>query len=579
MSWFKKIYRRQEAVLQQYLFPLILLFYPLIRVTQGVDVSDSTYSLANFLYFERMEGMWVVSTYLSNVTGWFLTHLPFGDTLLGMNIYTGLVVSATVLMIYVTLRKWMPSWIVFTGEMIAIGFCWIPTVILYNYLTYFLFVLGTLLLYRGLVEEKKHLLFFAGLALGANVFVRIPNLTEMALIIGLWYYLWKNKKTFSEILRQTGICLAGYAVGAGLPLIAATLQYGVQGILEMVTGLQSIQSADATYSPLLMITTVIDAYMRTSKWVVLSCICVVMGMAMFAFRKGDFLKIKKGLYVAGLLVFLRFLWGRGMFSFRYYEDYTSIYEWGMLGLYLTLIAGIHMLISAYSSLEEKLMAVLTLVILAITPLGSNNYTFQNLNNLFLLAPFTLYSYVKLYRRRGGKSLLWELAYPWKAMVVMVGIMIVIQSVGFHWQFAFRDGMDGTPRTAGIADAKALAGMKTTKANAVALEGLTTYIKEADLAGTEVILYGNCPGLSFLLEMPFAIDTAWPDLDSFPVETFQENLRDIEETGAFPAVIMRDVSAASEYAELKREYLLDFLQRNRYEVKYNNTSYSVYTVED
>lgn len=36
----------------------------------------------------------------------------------------------------------MPAWMAFAGEIIAISFCWCPSTILYNYLTYFLFLAG-----------------------------------------------------------------------------------------------------------------------------------------------------------------------------------------------------------------------------------------------------------------------------------------------------------------------------------------------------------------------------------------------------------------------------------------------------
>ena len=138
MKQLQKIYQKYKNCITNLIFPMILLFYPLIKINQGIDVSDSTYSLGNYLFFNRLEGTWVISTYLSNVIGWILTKLPFGTTLPGMNLYTGLIVSVLVIILYYLLRKWMPDWIVFAGEFIAIGFLWIPTGILYNYLTYFL---------------------------------------------------------------------------------------------------------------------------------------------------------------------------------------------------------------------------------------------------------------------------------------------------------------------------------------------------------------------------------------------------------------------------------------------------------
>ncbi|MGN0289431.1 MAG: hypothetical protein ACI4DQ_07410 [Lachnospiraceae bacterium] len=576
MKWLQEAYRKHEKILCNLVFPLILFIYPLVTLNQGIDVSDSTYSLSNFLYFPRMEGMWVISTYVANVCGWLLTHLPFGTTLLGMRLYTGFLVSATVLLVYYQLRRWMPAWIVYTGELIAIGFLWIPVTILYNYLTYFFFVLGTVLLYRGLVENKNSNLFSAGLALGFNLLVRIPNLTQTALIIGLWYYLAARKKGLSVIVQKTGYCLAGYLAGVALPLLAVLLQYGVQGLVEAIRGLGAVAGADASYTPLSMVLAVFKAYAKSGEWFLLLGIAVSLGMAMFALRKGRLEKIKRLIYLAGMAVLLRFLWGRGMFSFRYYEDYSSMYEWGMLGLFLGWIAAIYMLASIRPSPEEKLWAVLVLVILAITPLGSNNYTYQNLNNLFLVAPFTLYTFVKIFRYRQGDGPLSGLSFPWKAMVAATGAMIFIQSTGFHLGFSFRDGMDGTPRDCLLTSPRVVAGMKTTQENGEALAGLFSYWQERQLEGKTVVLFGDCPGLSYLLNMPFALGTAWPDLDSFSYEAFAEELEGTKE-GA--VVIIRNKEPGSEVARKKKACLFQWMEKEGYACGYDSNSYSVYLKEN
>ena len=575
MNHLKNIYRQYYEVLAKYIFPVILFFYPFMTVNQGVDVSDSTYSFSNFLFFERMEGMWVMSTYVSNVVGWLLTKLPFGTTLLGMKIYATLLISATVLMVYFMFRKWMPAWIVFVGELVAVGFCWIPAGILYNYLSYFLLTMGAVLLYQGLVEEKDSLLIIAGIALGINVFVRIPNLTQMALIVGLWYYLASKHRKINVIVEKTLKCLLGYFIGIVVPLIGVVFRFGFSGIVEMIAGLTGIGSTDDTYSIWSMIVSVLEAYKRTSKWVFLIIIGIAMGMTMFFCFRGKWERIKKIAFVCGMALLLRFLWGRGMFSFRYYEDYTSMYEWGMVGLYLIWIAAIYMLISNKNSLEEKLWAVITMVITMITPLGSNNYTFQNLNNLFLAAPFAFYTFVKLFRRKPGKGLISGITFPWKAMLAMLAAMILIQSVGFHSQFSFRDGMDGTKRDYTFKNAKVLTGMQTTEANGEALQGLIQHMKEKNMEGREVVLYGDCPGLSFILNMPFAIGTSWPDLDSYSYESF---VRDMEKLEGVPVVIIRNINTVGELSIQKKEYLLAFLNSNEYVNVYNNGTYGIYVTQ-
>ena len=575
MKQLRKIYHKHNEIITKFMFPLILFLYPFMTVNQGVDVSDSTYSFSNFLFFENMEGMWVVSTFVSNVLGWILTKLPFGTTILGIKFYATFLISGTVLLVYFMFRKWMPAWIAFVGEIIAIGFCWIPAGILYNYLSYFFFTLGAILLYQGLVEEKDKLLVLAGAVLGFNVFVRIPNLTEMALIVGLWYYLASKRQKMNVIIQKTLKCVAGYMVGVLIPLIGVITRFGISGILEMIVGLTGIQGSDETYSAFSMITTVVDAYRRTFKWVLLIVIGIAMGMAMFFCLRGKMEKLKKAVYAVGMLILLRFLWGRGMFSFRYYEDYSSMYEWGMIALYLIWIAAVYMLASAKNSLEEKLWAVMVMVITVVTPLGSNNYTFQNLNNLFLTVPFALYTYVKIFRRRPGTGMISQITFPWKAMIVMLGIMIMIQSIGFHSQFVFRDGMDGTKRDYCFEEPETLKGMYTTGENGKSLQELVQYIDKKELRQQEVVLYGDCPGLSFILNMPFAIGTSWPDLGSYHYETF---VQDLEELESVPMVIIRNMPTTDEQSKMKKNYLMSFLNNNEYINVFNNGVYGVYVTQ-
>ena len=575
MKQVQKIYNQNYEIITNYIFPFLLLLYPFLTVNQGVDVSDSTYSFSNFLFFENMEGMWVVSTFVSNVAGWLLTKLPFGTTILGLKFYATFLISGTVLTVYYMSRKWMPSWIVFVGEMIAVGFCWIPAGILYNYLSYFFFTLGAVILYQGLVEEKNKLLFAAGVILGFNVFVRIPNLTQMALIIGVWYYLAGKRQVINIIVRKTFVCIMGYIVGVLIPLVGVVSRFGISGIRDMVSGLTGIKNSDETYSAFSMIITVFDAYKRTTKWVFLIILGIGMGTAMFFCFKGKLENMKKLVYVTGMLILLRFLWGRGMFSFRYYEDYSSMYEWGMIGLYLIWIAIFYVLFSSKNSQEEKLWAVLTAVITAVTPLGSNNYTFQNLNNLFIAAPFAFYVYVKIFRRRSGKGMIKEITFPWKAMLVMMGFMIALQSMGFHSQFVFRDGMEGMKRNYRFETPQSLTGMHTTQENGKSLQELIEYIDKKELQSQKVVLYGDCPGLSFILDMPFAIGTAWPDLGSYHYEEF---VRDLEELDEVPVVIIRNVQSMDEQSKNKKEYLVNFLNGNEYINVFNNGVYGVYMTQ-
>ena len=73
-------------LMADWLFPAVLLIYPLLWANQGIDVSDPTYSLTNFRFFPELSGSWAIATWLANVAGFLLMKLPFGETLLGMKL-------------------------------------------------------------------------------------------------------------------------------------------------------------------------------------------------------------------------------------------------------------------------------------------------------------------------------------------------------------------------------------------------------------------------------------------------------------------------------------------------------------
>ena len=54
------------------LFPVILFLYPLLKITQGIELTDTCYGLVNYRFFPHAGQEWTVATYLANVLGAFL---------------------------------------------------------------------------------------------------------------------------------------------------------------------------------------------------------------------------------------------------------------------------------------------------------------------------------------------------------------------------------------------------------------------------------------------------------------------------------------------------------------------------
>lgn len=601
MEKVRQLYRKYRNYIEDGLFIVILVFYPLLKINQGLDVADTSYSLANFQYFPSAKGTWMVATYLANAAGWFLMQLPKGDTLIGMYFYTGLIVSFTALLFYFVLRKRIPAWIVFAGEMLALNLCWAPTTVLYHYLTYSFMGVGILLLYRGICTEREKVrtrflsLFLAGIFLGANITVRMPNVVQASFILALWYGAWMKKEKFVRTLKDTGICLLGYVIGFGVPFLCICKKYGMNAYVEMVQDLFAMTDKASDYRPTAMVSAMFDAYKKGIYWLSFAGICVGFLYLAYAVKKKALMQ--KGMRLYQLLcilvycVLIRFYWGRCMFDFDYFY-YGSIDQWANLFVLITIPCAVFLLINRKYRIEDKILALIILIQIFIGPLGSNNALYTTFNNLFLAAPYTLWVCYGWFVRTKGK----EIHFPWKCLLSVLGLMVFVQSFGFHKQFVFSDGVWGEKRDTRVTGVPKAEGIYTNAYNAANLSELAQYAKEQQLAGREVILYGEIPGLSYFLDMPSAISTCWPDLDSYRLERFEADMKLVEENmeKTRPVVIVANYVAAYKGEEDALQYedfacmgpgvydgdekmqdLIRFLDAYGYKETFCNPGYSVY----
>lgn len=553
---------------EKLVFPILLLVYPLLLINQGIDITDTTYSLGYYRFMDEMDITWVLATYLANVAGAFLMKLPMGGTLLGMNLYTGLIAGLIALICYYAAKKWFAPWAAFTGELIALSLCWCPTTTLYNYLTYLLFAAGGILLYHGIKQDKKSFYILAGICLGLNVMVRFSNLTEAALILAVWYVGWLHKERLSDVLKRTGLCIAGYIAGLGSILTVIAFRYGLGSFADMISGLFGMTNEASDYTLWGMVSATASAYFAGFKWMLYMIPCIFAGMIMFYIKKGQYEIVKKILFCIGIVLLLRFYWGQGMFSLRYYNE-GSIFQWMMLFLILSVICCMAQLCGGLKTDgDEKILAAVVLIIIVFTPLGSNNYTYQNMNNLFLVAPHTLWVCRRIWLRTRKKSI----HFPWQAFGALIILMTFVQGIGFGCTYVFRDGIYGDKRDARVENSRILKGMYTTRENAESLTELIAFCEENSVTESPVLLWGDAPGLSYILDVPSAIFTTWPEIPSNTYAALEEALSGLTWQ---PAVILHNDTGKPMAEGEKSDLILDYIAEHPYEKIFENNNYKIY----
>ena len=573
----KKGYKLSKYIL----FPLVLLIFPLVKVTRGVDLTDTAYSLGNYVFLDGSKDVWFLLTYISNVVGHLFTCLPFGHTMVGMKIYGSLVVSVMALFGYRFFMTKMPAWLAFLAEVLAIGMCWAPATILYHYLSYAFLLGACVMLFRGLAgTNRSGCLVIAGILLGINTFVRFPgNGLEVLLIFALWYYGVMQKKDFSEVFKQTMLCLLGYVISFGLILLVLSVSCGTGTFGRMINGVIGISGSNSEYTFGQMLLAIMDAYRHGFKWALYMIICVLPGIPFMVLWPDKYMRLRKVVYCAciGFLFFVLYKWG--MYNFKYYQKESAL-QWGAIFLLISIVCNIWMMASKAMNYDWKLIGAISLIVILITPLGSNNYIWPALNNLFFVAPVTFWIVYRLVR--WGRSYLditqkVPLFAP-KAMLAAVLIAFFIQAVGVGTQYIFLDGEDGTKLNTLVTNNAVLKGSRTTMDNAYALSEISEYFMVNNLTeDRSLILYGDIPGLSYYLDMPSALNTSWSDLGSNPVETMETAIRSIDagNTQTRPIVVLSrkiyEVSDNSVKLNLVNQYIND----NDYKTTFMNDKFVVF----
>lgn len=546
---------------------VLLAFYPLRHISWGLDLWDTGYNYANFQYMgtEHMDPMWLFSTYLANAAGNLLTRLPNGGTLLGMNLYTALFASALGLLGYFfcTRALRIPKPAAFAGEFIALSLCWCPTALLYNYLTYILFLGCVILLYYGLTKEKKGCLIAAGACLGTNVLVRFSNLPEMAMIVAVWAYdviLWlegrKEGKGWRRLLSHTGWCLLGYAAALAVLLGWIQLRYGLDEYGAGIARLFAMTDNAADYKPTAMIMGLIGSYVENLYWAVRIFVIVAGGLLAFMAAGlvegllGGAGKKPEGsnphalprtvsaaarvlhagvrvLWVAVCAVMLWWLYHRKFCSFLF-QSYDSMLRPGILFLMLAMFIAAVRIFHRNTPREERLISGMLILVILLTSLGSNNGVYPSLNNLFVAAPYTLWEswrFIKCVKDKKLKHNLIISPFPVKGVLIAFLAMCFFQFGFFGAFFSFAEATGVQDVSARVENNDILKNIGMSPQKAQWMTEIGSYVEENGLRGKEVILYGNIPALSYYLQMPSAFNP-WSSLDSYSRGAMEQALAEV-----------------------------------------------------
>lgn len=528
----EKISRQDKFIKHQtwadILFLGVLLLYPMRRVCFGVDLWDGGYNYANFRFSgpEFMDSMWYFATWISTQVGSLLMHLPFGSRMIGMNIYTGLTVSALAVLGYLFCRKQLrlPAIVSFLSQITACSLCLLPTAALYNYLTFLLLMCGILFLYLGSTGNRKWYLIAAGVCLGLNVGVRFSNLVQMGLILALWAYGFFERQSVREIAKKTGWCILGYLGGLLIFLLPIGILYGFSDYAAGIARLFSMTEIAEDYAPGGMLSGAVSVYLEpeTRYWIKRFGMVLAAGTAVFLPLPGRFVRAKKA--AGGILTAVLFVWLlKHRFVYPDFAMYDSIYAPCVMLLLLAMMVSVFFLINKKFSGKDKMLAVLELLIIFLTSLGGNNAVYYNINNMFLILPVLLYMLWIFWKES-------DWYFQTTLTVSVLTVLVCLVALRFGNTFSYEEATGGRSYAAEITEVPVLKGMYTSSEKAEELTKLYRFLEEKCLRSYRCVLYGEIPGISYYMDMPPALNV-WGDLRSYVPSVMKADLEQAFETGS------------------------------------------------
>ena len=567
---------------------MILLIYPLRHVFCGIDLWDTGYNCSNFMYFgtNHVDSMWLFSTYIANAAGHLLTMLPGGHTLLGLNVYSALIlgIMSASLFYILTCKLGFGKLTTFVGEFIAISLAYVPTVALYDTLTYSLFIVAIMFIYFGMSKDNKMFLVCAGICLGINVFVRFSNLPQAGMILAVWLYiLWFKRDTIASAINNTLWCILGYVASVGIILLIINRIYGVGEYINGIGRLFSMsQDSSSDYSVFKMLEALVTQYVKGIGTLMIPAVFACAGAVLYRLsekrRNSNLIKCIMILLCAAMSVCMVIA---GIFRVRFW-GYSVMYDFTVSIITMLSIICVYIVFSNRYDENEKLLAVLMFLQMMISGVGSNTGMAGSMNSMYIALPFLLRYVLRIFE----DVFLYEKTNKYcEPVITIISVFIaifIIQSTFFGITYVFEEGGNASGISAVVHNTPVLKGIRMSDSRAEELQGISDYVYSEKLNGKDTILYGYAPAISFYLELTPAFNS-WPDLDSYDIEIMRSKLEEtysavdlgiIDKPAIVVDKIFLDKLAVFETAMDKWDIIEEYKEMYSYETAYENNRFIV-----
>ncbi len=565
--------------------PFLLAAYSLLLAMQGLDFGDAGWQLTAYEnIISYPQGVQYSFMYYLSVLLGHLWHLILPSGGLYWNRVGMILFFMIVLLIYRTLLKnYYPrhSWI----RSLALIYLFIyqggPESLNYDVFTMFFNSLIIVFLFLGLTKRKRYLLFLSGLMLGLNIFIKISNLTGILFFVVIPFHAYLKNWNSRRLLQYTGLTIIGFITGILLIIIVMRLLNHQTYFYKNLTFLMDMSaSGEATHSLLHLLLSYLKGYGKIFLITGTSLMIILYIRYLFKINPQF---IQSRLYHIMVIILLIVF---GLTALIFGNPVWSKIRYLFFGLML--LNGLVLLLLRHVAAKTRLLVSLGLILLFISPLGSDSGLEKMVWGSWILGPILFLQLKKGHyasigsgkiRFKGNKEL-------YKVFILTFTIAVLT----YAWNNTYNDPGSRLLKRYTV-DHPKLRGIYTSEKRALVVNQLLlelpNYVKQEDT----LLAFIEMPMIHYLTSTRPYLITSWPKLLYSP-EMFNKQLNTSSKKGKLPVIVRQrqDMGAANwPYqsipgytlylnASIKyREHgliLNNFLNRHKYYSVWENRSFEI-----
>lgn len=579
-------------------FFFFLFAYQLIFTFQGFELSDEgLYATSYQQIFRNPETVqYNFMFWLSAVIGgaWYSLFPDLG--LWGIRLAGVLVTTSTVIVTYYLLRKHLREAHLKLGLILVILLINNNLKLIhYNDLSALFNMITIAFLFAGLKEENHWKLLIAGAFVAISTFTRLPNILNLGLAFGMFYYGYLVNNSFRQQVLQVFSFGGGFLLmTAGLLLFMNALGHlpifknAVKLVSEMGSG-----GEDSYYGPIVLIRNFVRTYAATIKLTLFVVALIAIGAMLVNFFKNT------EIYAKWLVTLVKLAIIAGICYYivdGFIHNFTLLYFFTGISLLTTAL-----IICTNTTPEFRVLALFGCFILLTYPFSSSAGLFTvGIYSLWLILPMTIDYLFKINTVNGRLTIFradaadtGEVLFErkqlhdirrWTVLVLAFGCLV------YSYRYPFFDRQDRLDMTATIDNPRAK-WVHTTPQRAKLvnemLAELNTRVKEDDY----LLGYQTIPLVNYLTNTKPYVRSSYPWL--YEAEVFKKELtRSLTQTHTLPVVVMQKVKFTgssstwpsqdmhtkgwNESNAERDKYMYEFLAANFYTKVWSNEVFSIWT---